>query len=76
MKLEELRKAFLCSKLRYDIYCESIDRLSMVNNRSEKEGSTTETIERIAAMQHQLNRQKKILSRYSKYLRNILNSKE
>lgn len=76
MKLEDLDKAFFVSKELYDADCILLNRLSMVNNRSEKEGSTTETIERIAAMQHQLNRQKKILSKYSKYLRNTLNSKE
>lgn len=76
MKLEDLDKAFFVSKELYDADCTLLNRLSMVNNRSEKEGSTTETIERIAAMQHQLNRQKKILSKYSKYLRNTLNSKE
>jgi hypothetical protein len=76
MRLEDLDKAFLISKELYDADCILLNRLSMVNNHSEKEGSTTETIERIAAMQHQLNRQKKILSRYSKYLRNTLNSKE
>jgi len=76
MRLEDLDKAFLISRELYDTHCILLNRLSMVNNRSEKEGSTTETIERIAAMQHQLNRQKKILSRYSKYLRITLNSKE
>lgn len=76
MRPEEFDKAFSVSKALYDADCILLNRLSMVNNRSEKEGSTTETIERIAAMQHQLNRQKKILSRYSKYLRNTLNSKE